>query len=604
MTSAPAGPGGVRAVFDVGAGELILGHTDLRWSACVEAPERRRGQRADHAVVRCADQRAIAIPPAGRRSQHRGQHRDPAEHRAGRPDRARRRLCDLPAAGGRPDRHRPGDRRDDRRRHLRNVLHLRGPRALLATVTLQLRSGTADWRLGTGGADDPQRVSSFALPLLAEGRPTTDLVATNDDGTRRVRIDVVPTGPLAVGHQSTTDNNSPAQVTVVGTGPATPTAVVDTFLASPFHADADWPAAPNLATLAGTDVTVPQGADAEVEVPVPTGANDPPPQPQVANETPRVVQVQYEWDQTVPIRVLYPYAGTSTAGEGLHEPDARPLALEFTGRARLQGSNVQQQLTSWIAALGTPHGRKFYVLGRTDDLKLAGTKSENDTYNNTLATQRANAARNALVAAGVSATDITVAIESAGFASPPEGSPPARLVGARRLALPWPQSPAFAAGATPVEPQVEPGQHHRSQRRDQRPQPPAIPLRRDLRGRHHRAAAPGPVIPGPGADPAARARPRRRAGPRSPDDHHPAAAHRLPRAPAREVGQPDGGQPRRRHPDRGRGAGRLEGRGGRAAVERGAAAAADRARLLGDPAALGLRRAQRPDRGQRRPQPA
>lgn len=449
------GPGGakrrVRAVFDVGAGELIPGHTDLAvvgvwW----KLPN---GDEGNEPTTPWFD------APTDAQLQYRLRVGDPstagltASPPSTPPD-GQTELVDVyvtfPLQAGGPTGIGPVIDATIGADTFRNVLHLRGPRALLATVTLQLRSGTANWRLGTGSAPPSGTGPSYSLPLLAEGQTSTDLVATNDDGTRRVRIDVVPTGPLAVGHQSTDVNTSPARVTVVGTGPATPTAVVDTFLASPFHADADRPAAPNPATLAGTDVTVPQGADAEVEVPVPTGANDPPPQPQVPNETPRVVQVQYEWDQTVPIRVLYPYAGASTVGAGLHEPDARPLALEFTGRARPHGSSVPQQLTSWLAALGTPHGRKFYVLGRTDDLKLAGNKSENDTYNNTLATQRANAARDALVAAGVASSDITVAIESVGFSSPPEGSPPARFSGARRLALPWPQSPAFTAGAAPV----------------------------------------------------------------------------------------------------------------------------------------------------------
>ncbi|WAS94936.1 hypothetical protein [Nannocystis punicea] len=333
---------------------------------------------------------------------------------------------------------------------LRNVLHLRGPRDRLATVTLTSRVGTATWTLTGGSAPSSWTwTSSITLPLLPD-IGSRDLVVTNEDGTRRVRIDVVPTGPIAVGHQNTDVNTSPSRVTVVGTGAATPTSVINTFLAKPFHERADQSAAPALATIAGTDVTVPQGTDAEVEVPVPTGANDPPPPPAVPNSTPRVVQVQYDWDQAAPIRVLYPYSGSPTGDANLHEADAYPLALGFTGRSGPNGNNVQQQLTSWLAELGAPNGRKYYVLGRTDDLKLLGNKAENDTYNNSLATLRANAARDALIAAGATPADITVAIESSGFGSPPAGSPPARFSGARRLALPWPQSPAFGATEAPV----------------------------------------------------------------------------------------------------------------------------------------------------------
>ncbi|MDC0715773.1 hypothetical protein [Nannocystis bainbridge] len=450
------GPGGesqrLRAVFEVGAGELIPGHTDLAvvgvwW----KLPDDTEGTTPTTPW--------FEGPASGRlRYRLRVGHPSTADNTATPPTAIpadQRELVEVsvsfPRQAGGPTGTGPLVDATIGADTLNNVLHLRGPRELLATVNLQLRSGTGDWTLGTGGAPTSRTgVASFALPLLPVGTTTVDLVVSNSDGSRRVRIDVVPTGPIAVGHQSTAVNASPSRVTVVGTGPATPTAVIDTFLATPFHKRAERPAAPNSATIAAADITVPQGADAEVEVPVPTGATDPPPQPVLPNETPRVVQVQYAWDQNTPIRVLYPYAGSSTAGAGLHEPDAHPLALGFTGRPGPGGNNVHQQLTTWIAALGTANGRKFYVLGRTDDLKLNGNKAENDTYNNTLATRRAEAARDALIAAGVALTDITIAIESAGFGSPPAGSPPARFSGARRLALPWPQSPTFAATAFPV----------------------------------------------------------------------------------------------------------------------------------------------------------
>lgn len=450
------GPGGasqrLRAVFEVGAGELIPGHTDLAVVGVYwKLPDGAEGNTPTTPW--------FEAPTTGQ-LQYRLRVGDPstASHTATPPSAVpseQRELVEVhvsfPRQAGGPTGIGPLIDATIGAETLRNVLHLRGPRDLLATVTLQTRSGVANWRFLGGGAP-PSRsgVSSFTLPLLAAGTTSVDLVASTNDGSRRVRIDVVPSGPLAVGHQSTTTNTSPSQVTVVGTGAATPTAVVDTFLAAQFHARGDRPAAPAVATTAGTAVTVPQGADAEVEVPVPTGATDPPPPPPVSNATPRVVQVHYDWDQSAPIRVLYPYSGSSTAGAGLHEPDAHPLALEFSGRPGPTGNNVRQQLTAWLTALGTPHGRKFYVLGRTDDLKLSGTKSENDTYNNALATSRANAARDALIAAGAPAADITVAIESAGFSAPLEGSPPARFSGARRLALPWPQTQAFASNEAPV----------------------------------------------------------------------------------------------------------------------------------------------------------
>lgn len=159
---------------------------------------------------------------------------------------------------------------------LRNVLHIRGPRARLAGVTLNTRSGNADWTLGGGSAPVTRPgAPSFVLPTLPDGTTTIDLVAADTNGIRRIRIDVVPAGPLTVGHQSSEVGTSPAAVTVVGTGDASPTSVTDTFLAARFHAAGDRPSAPAPATFAGATITVPRGADAEVEVPVPTGALDP-----------------------------------------------------------------------------------------------------------------------------------------------------------------------------------------------------------------------------------------------------------------------------------------------------------------------------------------
>lgn len=442
----------IRAVFEVGAGELIPGHTDLAvvgvwwrlpdgaegntpttpWFEAPTTGELRYRLRVGDPSTANNTATAPSAVPEGQRELVEVRVRFPRA--AGGPSGIGP-LLDATVGGT----------------TLHNVLHLRGPRELLATVTLAARSGAADWRLGGGGAPlSSSAASSFELPLLPAGTTSVDLVASTADGSRRVRIDVVPTGPLAVGHQSSGSNTSPGQVTVVGSGAVAPLAVVTTFLAAPFHASGDRPAAPSPAAVADSSVTVPQGADAEVLVPVPTGLTDPPPTTSNSDWPPRVVQIQYEWEKHDPLRVLYPYDGSSTVDAGLHEPDAHPLALGFRGRGGPAGGNFPAQLSTWVNALGTASGRKYYVLGRTDDLKRGGTKADNDSYNNDLALRRANAARDALIAAGASAAEITVAIESTGFATPPEGSPPARFSGARRLALPWPQSPVFASAAAPV----------------------------------------------------------------------------------------------------------------------------------------------------------
>jgi hypothetical protein len=103
------------------------------------------------------------------------------------------------------------------------------------------------------------------------------------------------------------------------------------------------------------------------------------------------------------------------------------------------------QVADWLAAMGPPNGRKFFILGRTDDLALNATKAENDTYNAGLAQARANAAQNLLTGAGISAGDIPVFAEPSPVAGAPSGIPP-RFTDPGRSALPV----AHVAGTHPV----------------------------------------------------------------------------------------------------------------------------------------------------------
>jgi hypothetical protein len=332
---------------------------------------------------------------------------------------------------------------------LPNVVHLRGPRELLAGVTLQTRGGVnADWTLGAGSTPPGARAaSSFTLPSLPEGNTGGDLVARTTDGTRRVRIDVVANTRLTVGHQETTDPASTSAVTVVGLGDATPTEVVDTFRAVPFHARADRPSTSAPATISGTHVTVPQGTIAEVVVPVPSSGNQPLPVPVPPNPpaTSSAVQILYNFDESVPRRVVYPLTDEAVAAQdqtvaSLHEPMARPMALALDGRQEPLGSSVNAQLQSWIASLPAAGDRHYYVVGRTDDIWYNGTQAENNTGNDQLAGQRRQAAVEALIAAGVPAASITRRVETGAFdaAVPPDAQAamPARISNPGRLALP------------------------------------------------------------------------------------------------------------------------------------------------------------------------
>ena len=331
-----------------------------------------------------------------------------------------------------------------------NVLHLRGPRASLAGIQLVTHGGShATWQLGVGSAPTvAQDTASFTLPMLPEGSPSIDLTVTDTNGVRRVRIDPTAQGSLVVGHQSS-GGATTAAVTVVGTGDAAPTDVTDSFLSAPFHASADRQAASQSASFVGTVITVPQGADAEVSIQVPTNPSDPlPVVTPPGNTTPNVAQVLYNWDEADPQRVVYPDNAAASGSDTLNnEPEAIPLASgDLSSRARPTGSDAVSQLRQWLADLGPANGRKYYIVGRTDDLKFNGTLDENNTYNDGLADSRAAAASTALQQAGADPSAITVRHERAAFPSTPEGSPPTRIVEVGRLALPTAQ----ITGATPV----------------------------------------------------------------------------------------------------------------------------------------------------------
>ena len=93
-----------------------------------------------------------------------------------------------------------------------------------------------NWRVGSGSAPLTQpSASSLTLPIFPAGTTNADVLVGDPNGQRRLHIEVVPQGPLAVGHQTNATASSPGVVSVVGTGDATPTSVTDTFLARPYH---------------------------------------------------------------------------------------------------------------------------------------------------------------------------------------------------------------------------------------------------------------------------------------------------------------------------------------------------------------------------------
>lgn len=326
---------------------------------------------------------------------------------------------------------------------MNNVLHLRGARASLAGLVFQARNAeTADWLLGAGTAPRMVRhATSFSTPLLPDGTTTADLLVEGANGARRIRLDVVPGGPLVVGHQTSTDPASTGVVTVIGTGAVTPNDVDATFLAAAFELRNQRDAAPSAATISGTAITVPQGVIAEVEVNLPAGLTDPLPAPTPADPPTRTVQILFEFGTANVVNVLRPNEQDSQL-DPAHEPDALPIAH---GGDPVGGGAASAQIAEWLALMGPPNGRKFFILGRTDDLAQNAIKAENDTYNAGLALARAGAAQNLLIGAGISAGDISVFAEPSPVAGAPSGIPP-RFTDAGRLALPA----AHVAGTHPV----------------------------------------------------------------------------------------------------------------------------------------------------------
>ena len=347
-----------------------------------------------------------------------------------------------------------------------NVVHLRGPRQRLAGIELHARRGSdpvdTDWLLGTGSAPvTAARSQIFELPLLAQDVTTVDLVASAGSGPRRVRIEVVRTGPLVVGHQTGSDNATPAVVSAAGVGPVPAAQVVDTFEAASFHADGDQRSAAATAELAPPDVTVPAGAIAEVELPLPLNAEDPipPPPDQPATTIERGIQILFQFDtpgldgQEQPTDVVYPLDNhpdiVNAASDQLQHLDmAQPIGLQPNGRPKPDGDDVVAKLKAWIAQLGQPNQRKYLVVGRTDDLTFKAKKADNDIYNDGpaghpedgLAGRRLAAALSHLKAAGVAEDDILARIETEAAPSLPgdlaQVPIPARFSAQGRLALP------------------------------------------------------------------------------------------------------------------------------------------------------------------------
>lgn len=371
-----------------------------------------------------------------------------------------------------------------------NVLHLRGPRSLLTQIVLETRSQAINVKWAIGGGSAPviePSANTFNLNRLPSGNgPFTLLVTDNNgdpadtQGVRRIRIDVVAAGPLAIGHQEFPASSSLGIVSLDGTAaPLQPTTITDTFLAREYHTTGARSTAPKAATLVGAKVQTDIGTDAEVEVAIPTGEDTPIPTVQASRPQTRAVQILYEYGADTPIGVKTEEENVTSAptGQSLgkHEPLAYPLAINFMGRSGPAGSNLDQQIASWVAdlELQNPGGdRTFYIVGRTDDLWYGEDEAGNNSHNADLADKRRLKAETALKKVVTDPSKIKSRIETAsaaGWPSLADGAP-ARMLEVRRLALPAALKTSGANGrpvyrnnwtADGIE-NTNPGQHARA----------------------------------------------------------------------------------------------------------------------------------------------
>lgn len=340
-----------------------------------------------------------------------------------------------------------------------NVLHLRGTAPLLRTVRLSTRNQAIKVRWSLGGGSAPVMLpssTSFDLAVLPNGRGPFDLLVTDNDGepgdtkgVRRIRIDVVAAGLLAIGHQLDGNPASPGVVTLEGElAPVPPQRVSDTFLARPYHANGARPTAPRRATLQGAQVVSEQGTATEVEIVVASGENAPVvvPVAQTVNAT-HTVQILYVYGEDTPTALKREDEQVTQAppGQNLnrHQAMAWPMAINFDGRPPVAGSTLDQQIAHWVAELDSDYPgleRSYFVVGRTDDLWYGSTAAVNLQNNQALADRRKERAMQALLRVVGNPAQVMGRREDAPGAGWP-ATGPARMTAVGRLALPAGNAP-------------------------------------------------------------------------------------------------------------------------------------------------------------------
>ncbi len=207
------------------------------------------------------------------------------------------------------------------------------------------------WQHGEG-SDAPTRTGPDFV-LWPSDDPGTSYVVVTDSKkrTRRIRVDVLAQGPLLIGAADGVHDATGAKVDLRG--------VENTYGLAAFHRDGSLNPFATPATLSGSTVTVPRGGLAEVTLEQGTGTDPVTPPPPVTEEDARRLEILFEY--------------------GLSNPVTRGAYWMRTP----VGTSIEDQVRAWSAFFP---GATFVVIGRCCDLS-------SDTFNATLATDRANAVK-------------------------------------------------------------------------------------------------------------------------------------------------------------------------------------------------------------------
>ena len=291
-----------------------------------------------------------------------------------------------------------------------NVIHLRGPRTRPGGAPVhRARRREGDWALSPGSfAASAKEVSAVTLDLLPDNATRVYVTARTKDGTRRILVEVTRQGLLAVGHQKDSSATSKSVVTVVGTGDASPTSV-------------------KAPSWRRRSTSVRSARQRRTRPPSPERTSRcrraPTPRWRCRSRRARTTRCRLPSFRQAPPRAWCRSCSNSRSRSRSTSSILRRVRCGGRERARARRPAAGAAARGPNPARGRrpggpapdlarragdqPNGRKFFIVGRTDDLMQGGNLAENGSYNDGLADARAAAAAAALTAAGAASADIT-----------------------------------------------------------------------------------------------------------------------------------------------------------------------------------------------------